>query len=540
MKRFLIAGIAGAALLVPALANAETVLVRKRLGNNTEGMTYAPNGRFRGHAVAIDGNDVIAISLGTIGEGDDETDDHQPQSAHGKGEDGNPAAARLRGPGWFSAFDVTRLPPQARTPRGIVYAPPLHQFFFTSKDQRDGSVLYATDEGGNPLPPLHVTVANPAQWSNWEGAAYIPSTSPLHPNTLAVLGSRNTDYLGHVYFIRLDGTVETELVPEPGTPLENYLCGISYKAPRSLLLSDCGTSVYEMDLGTGLQARDAAGNPATAFSVDTVDIESIVVPGDGRIFVNGYQSGKLFGFKADYSRDASQDRSFVIGLGRSAGRFDWNGSSFLVQERVSNVIYSTDLHTATTVADLTPLAAAANLYPVNPDWVALPGGQIAVAGRFYPRGLGVFDLASGALLNRLFFGCCRQTPDPFPPGRAFQPTMIGTHGSDFLVHTRGDNTTLKIVSSNGALDGGTGYVVPNLLGTIALSSPTSGSELRALPGGRIFTGAEIYDASGALLHTLDTNALGITDHLNSGAWLGGNVFAVEDGDTSTVIVFTIP
>jgi hypothetical protein len=524
-----------AATLAPSLAHADTVLLRQRLGNNTEGMTYAPNGRYRGHALAIDGNDVIAISLQKPA-GDSEGDRDDDEKA-----DGDRGRARLRGPGWFSAFDVTRLPEQARTPRGIVYAPPSRQFFFTSKDTRDGSVLYSTDEAGTPLPPLHVNVANLDTWSNWEGAAYIPETAPLHPNTIAALGARNTDYFGHVYFIGLDGAVQTELVPEPGTPLENYLCGIAYKAPRSLLLSDCGTNVYEMDMGTGLQARDAAGNPATAFSVDTVDIESIVVPGDGRIFANGYQSGRLFGFKSDYSRDLSQDRSFVIGLGRSAGRVDWSAAAhrFVIQERATGTIYSTDLSTTTTLTSLEAMAGAANFNPAAADWVLLPGGKIAASSRGYPRGLATFDLASGALLNRLFFGCCRQTPDPFPAGR-FNPVVLGVHGSDFIVGIRGDKQSLKIISSNGALDGGTGYTVPNLLGAIALSQPTMGSELRVLPDGRIFTGAEIYDASGALLHAIDPAELGITDHLFSGAFLGGNTFAVEDGDTSTVIVFSIP
>lgn len=109
--------------------------------------------------------------------------------------------------------------------------------------------------------------------------------------------------------------------------------------------------------------------------------------------------------------------------------------------------------------------------------------------------------------------------------------VCGARGHDFLVGIRGDRATLKIISGNGALDAGTGYVVPSLLGTVAPSQPSQGSELRVLPDGRIFTGAEIYDGSGAPLHAIDPVALGITDHFFSGALLGGNSFAVEDGDT---------
>jgi hypothetical protein len=60
-------------------------------------------------------------------------------------------------------------------------------------------------------------------------------------------------------------------------------------------------------------------------------------------------------------------------------------------------------------------------------------------------------------------------------------------------------------------------------------------------GPRIFTGTDIYDGSGTLLHSIDVSKLGITDPpLVNGVWISGNTFAAVDGQTSTVIVYTVP
>jgi len=45
-------------------AQAETVVTRKRIGNNSEGVTYVATGQWKNRVVAIDGNDVLAINLG--------------------------------------------------------------------------------------------------------------------------------------------------------------------------------------------------------------------------------------------------------------------------------------------------------------------------------------------------------------------------------------------------------------------------------------------------------------------------------------------
>jgi hypothetical protein len=87
-------------------------------------------------------------------------------------------------------------------------------------------------------------------------------------------------------------------------------------------------------------------------------------------------------------------------------------------------------------------------------------------------------------------------------------------------------------------------LLPGRLADIPLSVPTAGQEAQYFDSGtgpRIFTGAEIYDASGALQHVIDGSQLGIQNPpLTTGVWMYGNTFAAVDGPTSTVIVYTVP
>src|SRR5215813_13377094 len=80
-------------------AQAETVVTRKRIGNNSEGVTYVTTGRWANRAVAIDGNDVLAINL-------------LPSSGS------TPTDGALGGPGWTKIFDILALGPDALSARG--------------------------------------------------------------------------------------------------------------------------------------------------------------------------------------------------------------------------------------------------------------------------------------------------------------------------------------------------------------------------------------------------------------------------------------
>src|SRR5262252_10948945 len=88
--------------------HAETVVTRKRIGNNSEGVTYVTTGQWKNRTVAIDGNDVLAINLGGPSQ-------NMGGSLTSSGS--TPTAGALMGPGWTKIFDVLALGPDARIPR---------------------------------------------------------------------------------------------------------------------------------------------------------------------------------------------------------------------------------------------------------------------------------------------------------------------------------------------------------------------------------------------------------------------------------------
>ena len=147
-------------LLWAQAASADTVVARKRLGNNVEGLTYDP---WNDRAVAIDGNDVIGIALNPL---------DAAVLATMRNETGG-----IAGIGFRKLFDVLALPIEARVPRGIVYLPHLHRYYFTSNRPGGGGAFYGTDEAGHPLAPIVLKgLAAPVDF--WEGISWIPPGAP--------------------------------------------------------------------------------------------------------------------------------------------------------------------------------------------------------------------------------------------------------------------------------------------------------------------------------------------------------------------------
>src|SRR5262245_47057105 len=202
-RRFAV--VLAALLLWPEAASAETVVMRKRMGNSSEGLTYDP---VNDRAVAIDGNDVIGIALNPL---------DAAVLATMRNDTGG-----IVGIGYRKLFDVLALPIEAHVPRGIAYVSQLRRYFYTTDFAAGLGNLYSTDEQGHPFPPIVLKgLSHPVDF--WEGITWIPSGAPAHGGMLAVLGGQNSDGLSHLFYVRLDGTVEAEVVPQPGTPLETLL-----------------------------------------------------------------------------------------------------------------------------------------------------------------------------------------------------------------------------------------------------------------------------------------------------------------------------
>jgi len=531
-KRVLMTLVFGA-MLASDLAHAETVIARRRMGNNVEALTYDP---LNDRAYAMDGNDVIAIALNPL-------DAAVLATMHVN--DGG-----ISGIGFRKVFDVLGLDPRARTPNGIVYVPTQRRFYFSSVVSTNATIFFSSDESGHPQPSITIKgLGDVSDWLDWEGLAWIPVGAPAHGGTIAALGHRNPDELAHVFFIRLDGTVEAELIPEPGTPLENYFCGIQYwpQHPGAVLLTDCGVSgTYAMDIRSGALVGDPS-RPLAA-PPEATGIEGVIVRKNGQILESGYQTGRLYAYDSAVRRTPGEDRLFVVGIGVTTWRIGWNSDTaeFIAMSTPSpSRIYAVapDLRSARLLYDL-----AVNHESPNPNGglVYLGSGQLGIGNRGdpnIPRGIDIADFSTGYSLSRLLF-----TQPDFPPGQAGAPAGVGAFGADrFLVNLLGsDHTSLAVVSRGGTpnTDFVPDGVIPVRYPDLRLSVPTQGWEAQVFDSGagtRIFTGAEIYDIDGNLRHVIDAAKIGVQDPpLKRGVWLHGNTFAAEDGRTSTIIVYTVP
>ena len=527
--RALLAAVA-ALLLFAETAHAETVIARRQLGNNVEAMTYDP---LNDRAVVMDGNDVIGVAL---------TPFDAAVLATMRNDTGG-----VVGSGFRKLFDVLKLPLEARGPKGIGYVPTQQRYFFTSDVPGGSTTIYSTDQEGHPGPPLRLPIA-PVE--AWEGIAWIPPGAPVHGGTLAIVGARNSDNsISHVYFVRLDGTVEQELIPQPGSAVETYFCGISYwpEHPSTLLLTDCGTSgVLGMDLRTGAPVGDQPLAPIA----DTSDSEGLLVRRNGRILTSGYE-GRLFGYDNALNRTPGDDKLFVLGIGASVWSLTWDFDSgeFIGLSPVRDHVLaiSSDLRSSRHLFDV----AVTNEVPGPQALTYLGGNQLGISSSF-PRGIDIAQIVSddgdfpnGRSVSRIV----TQGPQ-FPPGAAFLPhgfSLLNSNDpSTYVFRAGGDAGALKVVTTTGGTPDATFYrdgVVPVRLGDILLSSPTSGFAAQVFDNGsgrRIFTGAEIYGIDGTLIHRIDWQKLGLSKPPVNGVWIGGNTFATVDGLTSTVVIYSVP
>jgi hypothetical protein len=513
-------------------ASAETVIARRRLGNNAEAMTYDP---VNDRAVVMDGDDVVGVAL-------------NPLDAIVLATMRNDTKG-IKGVGFRKLFDVLALPLQGRQPKGIGYVPTQHRYYFIGDEVGGTGTIFSTDEEGHPRPSLPLrNLAAPVDF--WESIAWIPPGAPAHGGTLAILGSRNSEFnISHVYFVRLDGTVEEELIPQPGTALETYLCGLSYwpDHPSTLLLTDCFSGIFGMDLRSGVPV----GAQPLAPLPDTSDSEGLIVRRGGSILASGYQEGRLFAYDGKLNRTPADDKLFVIGIGASVSALTWNydAGEFIalspVRDRVLAV--SSDLRSSRHLFEV----AVTNEVTVARGLTYLGSNQLGISSGF-PRGIDIAQVVTddpnypnGRSISRLVM----QGP-AFPDGRAFIPqgfSLLNPNDpTTYVLRAVGDTAALKVVTTTGGTPDATFYrdgLIPVRLPDIPLSSPTSGIAAQVFDDGsgpKIFTGAEIYGVDGTLIHRIDWQQLGLVHPASNGVWLGGNTFATVDGLTSTVVIYSVP
>jgi hypothetical protein len=482
---------------VPAGATGTNVVYRARLGNNTEGITIPMMGRWANDVIAIDGYDVMAIEV---------------ESRH-------PAPSK-------KIFDV-RASGIGGPPRGIVHVPTQRRFYFAPVEQSQVDRLFVTDESGAVLPPLTIhRSAGHSEVLQYEGMTWIPASSPRHPNTIAAVVADAVDFTGHIDFIRLDGTVEEEVVPARGTPLEAWITGIAYRAPGELLvtLSDQGTYVMDLDgslVGTGpFVTLPEAG-----------DVEGTAVGRDGRVFETSYATGHVFAFGRDGARRVADDRMFVIGLGIPTQYLTWDSDHGQFVFQVSEFSNGSEVGSLVTAsADLTSKAVVAALDPSHFNSARgigyLGAGLVAVTNAGTPRGVGIVDLVDGSETSFLPIGARPVAAAPLPNG-------------DIALRVRG-TPNVQVIDRNGTAQPQI-TLSADPCGDVVFFSCGALTAFDSGHGPELFTGTSFFGLDGQLHDRIDVTALGLLDvqgaaYITSGPWAG--MFAVMESQTSTIAVFT--
>lgn len=280
---------------VGQVCQAQTVVSRKRLGNNSEDTTAIHSGQLAKNIAIIDGTDVLAFS--------EEDDDKE-----------TPKARKL-----FSVLGLGVL----GGPRGIAYNDTQQRFIFNDPVRTFNSLLLS-DNFGKPVGTI--AVSYPAGFTpDWiEGLAWLPPTAANFPNhilevAITVGAASNTSRLE---VIDPSGQVVAEIFPKiPVSDPFDFITGLAFQFPDRLLVGTVDGAVWQIDfLGNVL------GGPVTFPGV--ADLEGIAQLGDGRIAVASYNAGKVMFLDSHLDYLAGQDRSYLLGFGLSVPRgVAWNSDT---------------------------------------------------------------------------------------------------------------------------------------------------------------------------------------------------------------------
>jgi hypothetical protein len=267
-----------------AAANAQSVLFRKRLGNNSEDITAIHSGPLAGTIAIMDGTDVLALS-----NEDDDAEAPQPPRT------------------LFSVLGLGVL----SGPRGIAFLDPQQQFLFD--DPAQINTLFLSDIHGVAQGTINVTRMGGFTPDHVEGLEYLPSTSANFPNHILqvaiTFGAASTQ--SRLEVIDPSGQVGAEIFPQiPFADPFTFISGLGFQAPNRLLVGGTDGTLWQIDFAGNLLA-----GPIRFPGVE--DLEGIVQINPNRIAVAGYDVGKIMFVDENLSPLAGQDRNYLVGFGLS-------------------------------------------------------------------------------------------------------------------------------------------------------------------------------------------------------------------------------
>ena len=268
-------------LLAPLL-DAQNVLLRRRLGNNSEGMTTIHAGPLNGTIAIMDGMDVIAFANG--------------------GRDSIPPR---------ELFSVLGLPINVG-PRGIAYIDDEQRFVFD--DPTIPNTLFLTNNQGKAAGTINVTFPGGFVPDDTEGMVWLPPTAAQFGNHILEIAASFATLPVTVTIEVIDrGTGQVVAGIHPNvtltTPLD-FLVGLGFQSPDRLLVSGTDGTIWQIDFSGNVTA-----GPVSFPGVG--DVESVSQVDSNRIAAAGYDAGKVMFLDTNLTPLAGQDRSYLIGFGLS-------------------------------------------------------------------------------------------------------------------------------------------------------------------------------------------------------------------------------
>ncbi len=502
-----------AGLLVIAFAvsesRAQTVVQRKRLGNNSEAIAGIHSGPLARNIAIMDGTDVRAFSNEGLG---------------------NAPARKL--------FSVLGLAVNIE-PRGIAYIDTQQRFVFDDPTQIN--TLFLSDNHGKAQGTINITRLGGFTPDHVEGLVSLPPTAASFPNDLieVAISFGSTSTTSRLEVIDpSSGNVVAEIFPQVFSadpdPFD-FITGVGFESPNHLLVGTVDGGLWQIDF---------SGNPLAGpitFS-GVADLEGVAQLDSNRIAVASYDAGKVMFLDGNLNPLVGQDRNYLIGFGLSISRgVAWNsdtgrhlvsfpGAAPVPANAAQVISLAPRFGTETRVVDLTGVVSPTALSYL-PDEHRIAVAQVGCS----PNCLILLYDNSGNLVDQVPVGSGLRAMDYIPTTK------------QFAARSGGSPTTLLFFSRAGALVNSidlsaTGIDAIQGIAFFNPSDPTGGEFLllSSVTTHQMF----VVDFNGNLRAQFDyRGTLAVVTAEDVAAITTGplaGAFSLVSSDTSEIVVFRLP
>lgn len=506
-KSFPLVVVAACFLLVPAAADAQTVVGRARLGNSTEDITFINKGLYKDTIAVMDGTEIIIIPAGKV----------KPKDAA--------TVAPFKLP--LNQLNVS--------PRGLAYVESESLFVYNDPAQR--GKLFFCDEAGAAAAPRTIQYQGGFFPGHVEGLDYIPANSPVYPDHLvmsAIEFLETGESVTHLEIIRRDGVVVAEVIPA-GQPVDgSYVTGVAFQSPNRLVVAYTDHTMRVIDFNGNVLA-----SPVMPTNIG--EFEGLDETGDGSIAAAGHDEGALVLYDKNFNRTPANDRDYRLGFGLSQLQgLAWNTATN--QYVVGRLSPSTLYNVAVNFSAVTPFVnTSAAGFDNTRKMTYLPAEQKTAVVSALPRALLLYDNGGNLVETIDLSPAAVGTGLGAPNGVTYIPS---TNQFAVRFNAPAEQHRIRIIPRTGGapvrtIDLGIGASTVIGMAYFNPSHPSGGQFLLNVSPGRLlvtdFNGNFISEFNARV--KLDVMNPGDLSSITTGPQAGA--FAILDIDSAAVVLFRL-